>query len=324
MTEADIAKIKKIKNQIVAISPTINLHQLTSTFYSAPDLRLDIIAKKIVNNEEPPVILWNVQPWNTFNILHAIYCQKLKECIEIGFNCVVILYDKLIEKRRRLPNQERAFIQESVKNCIMWFKNAGLKEEKTEFLTETDLWSFIEFKDFGEMITSFAHLCDFDKNWADRENVVSFIMDNLSEICYESVINCDILLTGDVDVQNIWGMLRSKILDRNLLPNYSPPLVLYYPTLLGSNGQPLSTSSDDNSISIHHKDNEIEDRLRNCQENFLETLINYLIIPQKEKIEVEGRMIFSFEELKGILSVDEIRTLTISYMKEYIHKIRGT
>jgi len=324
MVEVDEEKIKRIKNQILMLSPKTKLHRLTSTFYSDTELRLDIIAKKIVNEEEPPVILWNVQPWNTFNLLHAVYCQKLKECIEIGFNCAVILYDKLIEKKKGIPSQEKASLQEAVKNCIVRFKKAGLKEEKTEFLTESDLWSFIKFEEFAETVTALAHLCDFDKNWTKREGVVSFIMDNLCEIYYESVINCDILLAGDVDVQSIWGLLRSKVLDRNLLPQYSPPLVLFYPTLMGIDSKPLSTSSDNNSLSIHHSNEEIRGRLVNCPEQFLETLFDYLIIPWKQKIEVNGGIFHSFEELKEKLSMDEIRNLAFNYMKDYFYKIRGT
>ena len=324
MAETD-EEVKKVKDQILTISPAKKLHALTSTFYSDTDLRLDIIARKVVNNEGPPVILWNVQPWHTFNVLHAVYCQKLKECIEIGFNCIVLLYDKLIEKKKRIPRQERASLQEAVRNCIGWFKKAGLgKEEKTEFYTESDLWSIIKFEEFAEAVTSLAHLCDFDKNWAERENVVSFIMANLCEIYYESVVNCDVLLTSNVDVQRIWGMLRSKILDRNLLPHYSPPLVLFYPELRGIDGDPLITSSDDNSLSIHHSKKELKSRLTNCPEHFLETLFHYLIIPWKKKLEASGRTIYSFEELKERLLIDKIRNLAFDYMKEYFDKVRGT
>ena len=318
-------EVKKVKDQILTISSRRKFQSLTSTFYSDTELRLDIIAKKIVNLKEPPVVLWNVQPWNTFNVLHAVYCHKLKECTKMGFNCVVIIYDKLIEKKKRIPCQERASLQEAVKNCIGWFKKAGLqKEENTEFLTESDLWSFIKFEEFAETVTSFAHICDFDKNWTEKEDTVSFIMDNLCEIYYETMIDCDILLTSSVDVQKIWGMLRSKILDRNLLSHYSPPLILFYPTLMGIDGQPLSTSYSDNSLSIHHSNKELRSKLSNCPEHFLETLFDYLIIPWKQKIEVNGRTIYSFEDLKEKSSIDIIRDLAFNCMKEYFYKIRGT
>lgn len=316
-------EVNKIKNQILAISAKKSFKPFTSTFFSDTDLRLDVIAKKIVNHEEPPIVLWNVQPWNNFNILHAIYCQKLKEYEEIGFNCVVILYDKMIEKKIGRKDQEKIHIQQAVRNCIKWFKKAGLKDEKTEFLTESDLLSFIKSYDFADTLTSLAHVCNFNKNWVKKEGVVSFIMDNLCEIYYESVINCDILLTSDEDIQKIWGMLRTKILDRNLLPNYTPPLILYYPTLTGTDNQSLSTSNNNNSLSITHTTQELKQRIETCSEHFLETIVDFLIIPNRKKIEAQGKMYYSFEDLKEKIPIEQIRELIFEFLKGYLFLIRG-
>jgi hypothetical protein len=264
-----------------------------------------------------------VQPWNTFNVLHGIYCQKLKECQERGFDVIVLLYDKLVEKRTTVAKAEKKDIQEAVKNNIKWFLRAGLKEKNTEFLTETDLWSFIKFEHFAETVTSLAHLCIFNKNWAERKDVVSFIMDNLCEIYYENAINCDIVLTGDRDVQQIWGVLRSKILDRNMLPNYNPPLILSFPILNGIDGRPLSTSNDDNSLSIKHTGKELRIRIGKCNEDFLKNVVQFLIIPQKKTIKIKEKGIYSFEELKKVATLEEIRDLVHEHVNEYLYKIRG-
>jgi hypothetical protein len=282
MHDIDETKTKKLVRQFLTISPGSELRVLSSTFYSDTESRLYNIARRTISKEEPPVVLWNAQPWKAFNLLHAIYCQKLKDFIDVGLNCVIILYDKLVEKKIRILPQERPEFEKNVRNCFAQLKRAGLTE-RTEFLRESDLWEMIDFKEFAEKITTFAHLCDFDKTWAEKEDVVSFIIDNLCEIYYESLINCDILLTGDIDVQHIWGMLRSKILDKNLLPNYTPPLVLYYPTLMGIDGKPLSPHRDDNSLSIRHDDQLIEERLMGCSQEFLETTFTFLSFHIKKK-----------------------------------------
>lgn len=322
MLEQD-EEIKNIVDQILTITPGNNLSVLIPTHFADPNLRLESLAKKILNEESRPTILWNVQPWNTFNVLHGIYCQKLKECQERGFDVIVLLYDKLVEKRTTVAKAEKKDIQEAVKNNIKWFLRAGLKEKNTEFLTETDLWSFIKFEHFAETVTSLAHLCIFNKNWAERKDVVSFIMDNLCEIYYENAINCDIVLTGDIGVQQIWGVLRSKILDRNMLPNYNPPLILSFPILNGIDGRPLSTSNDDNSLSIKHTGKELRIRIGKCNEDFLKNVVQFLIIPQKKTIKIKEKGIYSFEELKKVATLEEIRDLVHEHVNEYLYKIRG-
>ena len=320
MTEYE--EIKRVIEQIVTISPNIELSKyipLTSS-HSSLELRLQEVAKKIVNRENPPLVLWNVQPWNTFNILHAIYCHKLKNFIEIGFNCQIIIYDKLVEKKNHIPNRDRIYLDESIKNCIKWFKSAGLKEEKTEFLTESDIMSFIKFEEFAESITTLGHIIGFDKNWSQKEGTVSFIMDRICEIYYENLINCDILLTGEADMQEIWRTARSEIIDRNL-PNYRPPLILYYPTIIGIDGLPLVT--DNNSLSIYLNDRELRENIVSSPEHFLKTIFDFLIIPSKGKIRNNEDTFYSFEELKKELSRNKINELAFDFMKDYFTTIRG-
>ena len=322
MLEQD-EEIKDIVDRILTIAPGNNLSVLIPTHFADPNLRLESLAKKILSEESRPTILLNVQPWNTFNVLHGIYCQKLKECQEIGFNVIVLLYDKLVEKKATVATVEKKDIQEAVKNNIKWFIRAGIKEKKTEFLIESDLWSFIKFEHFAETVTSLSHLCTFDKNWAERKDAVSYIMDNLCEIYYENVINCDILLAGDIDVQQIWSTLRSKILDRNILPTYNPPLILSFPILNGIDGRPLSTANDDNSLSIKHTGKELRTRIDECDEDFLKNVVQFLIIPQKKRIQIKEKAIYSFEELKKAATLEEIHNLVHEYINEYFYKIRG-
>jgi hypothetical protein len=317
-------KVRNARDRILAISPRKSLQTWTSTFFSNAESRLDDIARRVVGGKSRPLVLWNLRPWDTFNLLHAVYCVKLADLIDLGFNCVVVLYDKFIQKRTRIPNAELPSLQAATKKCVNRLVRAGLDESKTEFITEADLLSLVKPEEFADKITSFAHLCDFDKGWAERDDAVSLIVDNLCEVYYESVIKCDVLLTGDVDIQRVWGMLRSKILDKNLLPDYSPPLVLFYPTLIGTDKQPLSTSSDGNSLSIQHSSEEVKYRLRTCGENFLATLFDFFIFPWKKTIEIDGRISYSFEEVREKSSIGQIRDLASNCVNDYFYKVRGT
>jgi len=149
-------------------------------------------------------------------------------------------------------------------------------------------------------------------------------MDNLCEIYYENLINCDVLLTGKKDAQEIWGMLRNEILVKKLLDNYIPPLVLSFPILKGPDGTYLSTLSDANSISIRSTKEELKNFTEGCSEYFLDLLFSFLIIPWKTKIEVNKREIYTYEELHKNLPLSEIRNLAYYYIDKYFYNIRGT
>ena len=231
---------------------------------------------------------------------------------------MILLYDKLVEKRILVKPTERKYIQHSVENSIKWFLKAGLKEEYTEFLTESVLWSFIKFDHFAEIITTLSHLCRFDNKWAEKGDIISFIIENLCEIYYEHIIGCDIVLTGDIDVQLIWKTLRLEILDKEILPHYVPPIVLSFPTLNGMDGQPLSTSKDDNSLSIKHTNEELRKRIDEADETFLDMLYDYLIIPSKKYD--HGYTDFISTKKDGPL--EEKRNRAYNYISEYFNKIR--
>jgi len=314
-------EIRTVIERILTVVPDKQLYTLIPTHLGDPNLRLEVIARNILE-ERHPTVLWNVRPFNTFNFLHAIYCQKLKELQEIGFNVVIIVYDKLVEKTMNIGDIEKYDFELAVNNNITWILNAGLKEKNTEFLLESDLWSFINFKNFAETITSLAHLFKFDPNLLNRERIASVIMDNLCEIYYEDLITCDIVLTGDIDAQQIWGGLRRETYDTNLFKDYSPPLVLSFPILNGIDKKPLTTYKNDNTLSIHHKEGKLKEQINNAQEDFLENLIDFLIIPycgiNKDKVKYSH----SFKELKTRASTEEIYDIAYENTKQYFNRIR--
>jgi len=317
-------EIENIKNKLLYISDGKYLELDAPKYYPNPHFKLDKLIEKL--SDEEVTILWNVQPWDNFNILHAIYCQKLKECIELGFNVIVLFYDKLVEKliEKKLKSPvDPNYVKTNVENNIKWFKRAGLKDKKTEFLTESLLWEIVDPQHFMETITSLAHLCVVNGKLVDKENLISFIIDNLCEIYYESVLNCDILLTGDIDVQKIWNMLRGEMLMKNR-EKYEPPLILTFPTLLGIDGSPLTTYTDKNSLSINLGINELKMRIETCPEKFLETLFDFLIIPNKEKvIKIDEESFTSFKSLKNRIEEERIRSIAFEFIKEYFKEIRG-
>jgi hypothetical protein len=307
---------RQIKDQILQISSGARLQPFTTNFSADPDLSLDIIAEKIIRPDKVnPIVLFNLLPWNKFNLIHAIFCQKLADYTRMGFDCVILLYDKEIERSVEISNQDRVSLQRSVRNCINRFLRAGLIEEKTEFITESDLWKMLKAEEFVDTITSLAFVCEIDNKWKKRRNIVSFVLSNLCEIYYENVINCDIVLTGHMQAQSIWGMLRHK--QKNILSNYNPPLILACPTLIGIDDKPLSTSNDENSISIHHDTRELRKRLSNCPQHFIETIFNYLLLSWKKSFSAFDRTFYSYKEMTERLTEEQIRNLAFDLMNEY-------
>ena len=49
----------------------------------------------------------------------------------------------------------------------------------------------------------------------------------------------------------------------------------------------------------------------------------FLIIPQKKRIQIKEKAIYSFEELKKAATLEEIHNLVHEYINEYFYKIRG-
>jgi len=293
----------------------------TPTISSDANVRLAKLVKQIIVEKNPPVIMINLRPSFDFNILHAIYLLKVKQCIDLGFNCVMIIYDKTIEKRNLVPSQEIQLFNEVIMRNINWFKRAGITEENTEIFTESDLWSIIEFREFAEVVTSFAHIFKINPEAYSVEGngIVSKVMSNLCEIYYEYFLKSDVILIGESDANEIWRTLRTS--GGKIIDGYVSPLVLYYPMLNGIDGNKLSIISSKNSISTSDTKNDIESKIKGSPEAFLEVLIDYFIIPWKKVLTVEKKHFCSFEELKQEFELSTIQDLIIEYTNEYFSNI---
>lgn len=277
--------------------------------------------KEITQQKKAPCILWNIRPWDNFNIIHAIYCQKLKQLQSIGFNCQIIIYDKLVEKILRLNNpQEIEQLRLTVEKNITWLLNSGLNITQTEFLFESFLWEKIQFNDFSNKITLFAQVCDFDITHL----TVDEIFDRFWEIYYEVLLDCDFLITGGNDAKEIWGMLRKKTLETNHF-TYKPPTLLVLPQITGINGHGVTPKDANNLLSTNDEKKQIFEKLKMAHVEFLKHVVEFFLLPylnnriNHNNIESNCR---TFHELENTLNSDLISFCTNEF-HEYFKKIKG-
>jgi hypothetical protein len=315
VTLDDILKIAKtgerLNGFVITNVEDTNLHNAVDT----------LILPKMKRHERP-LVLWNVRPWNNFNFLHAIYCHKLKKLVDLGFNCVVILYDKYVEKNRKLYGSDKIAFRNGVENFIQWMRNAGLTHH-TEFISETDIWSYTEFTDFADKFLSFAHASTADIP-ANKNKFVPAIVDNLFEIFYETLIDCDIVLTGKGDRDNIWGMLRKQALVDKVVDNYKPPIVLNFPNdFVGVDNELINTANNSNSLSTNDDESKLSAKLGTAHIDFLKILFNFLIIPISESVRIGGKEFISFDDIKEKCEITDIRKFAFQFMLEYFRKIKA-
>ncbi len=283
---------------------------------------IDFALSNLFVKDKKPVVICNIIPWDNFNLLHGIYCLKLKKMIEEGFNCVVIFYDKRVENNENLSSYDKKNLQLSIENYKKWFKNAGLNNENTEYITETILWSFIKFQDFSNKISSFAYHSDIkiDKN---RGEIIPYIIENMWEIYYEDLLQSDIVLTGDEDATKIWGMLRKQTLYKNKLSDYTPPIILYFPSLKGLDNKFLNPKNPENSLTTNDNDYTIKNKIRNAKIDFIEVLYDYLIIPYNGYYILNDEKYYSFDILSNKYPIDKLKNNAIDFIIDYLNHIKS-
>ena len=280
--------------------------------------------KDIENKERKPVVLWNMRPWDNFNIIHAIYTQKLRQLQDLGFNCQIILYDKLVEKIQQLKNeQEINQLNRTVERNIKWLLNSGLKVEHTEFLLESFLWKQINFEDFSNKTTFFAQHC----NLGSLSLKIDEIFDRFWELYYEELVNSDFLLTGRKDRTEIWGILRQNVVKTNHF-TYTPPVVLYFPQFEGFNKVDVTPEDTDFLLSINDTKQEIFTKLQQagaCSQ-FVKDIYNYFLLPYKNNIvsfkSQEEREFNCFDKVAEILNDEEIIDYCGEELYSYFKKIK--
>lgn len=279
--------------------------------------------KDIKNKKRRPVVLWNMRPWDNFNIIHAIYIQKLKKLQDLGFNCQIILYDKLVEKIKQLKNEEEIkHLDGTVESNIKWLLNSGLKIEHTEFLLESSLWKQINFEDFSNKTTFFAQHCKL----GDLSFGIDEIFDRFWELYYEELVDCDFLLTGRKDKTEIWGMLRKDVVKTNHFA-YTPPIILYFPQFEGFNRTDVTPEDRDSLLSMNDTKSKIFTKLKQAgaHSQFVKDIYDYFLLPYRDNAisykSQEERDFSSFDKVVEVLNDEEIIDYCAEELYNYFNKI---
>lgn len=268
------------------------------------NIQLQLAGIKKREEDPTPRILWNLRPWDNFNIIHAIYTQKLKQFQEAGFNIQIIFFDKLVEKIEGLRDKVRLNeLRINIRDNVKWIINSGLNVGSTEFLLESFLWEAIKFSDFSNKITSFGQICEFGT--ADLK--LSQVLDNLWEIYYEDMVNCDFLLTGAKDQDEIWGMLRENALEDQDF-DYNPPTILSMPQITGINGREVTPKDCNNLLTINDSQKEIHQKLSDADEAFIRDVVELFLLPHISHrithLDIDESC-YSYPKLKELFSAKE-------------------
>lgn len=265
----------------------------------------------------PPVILWNLRPWNNFTLIHAIYIERLRYYQHIGFRTVIILYDNLVSKLRNLPTGNPE-VQKGVDNIRSWLLSAGMDMSKTELFLESEIWQLFS-SEILERLTSIAHSSAGAQESASKSSI-STVLDNLCELVYEGVLRVDIVLTGGRDTNDIWNRVRIDSLERT---NHSAPCVLSFPLIHSANQAVADTVRDD--FSVTSDSSQIRAAISSASEDFLKQLFNLFLIPKEKPnvLRVDNKPVTCYDRaLKDGISLDRLRSFAAEQLIEYFGKIK--
>jgi hypothetical protein len=304
------------KDKVTSLSPTENIKDIKTANpnFSGGDQHLDHLSKKVCNNDsEQLTLLWNTRPpetYNNLNLLHCIYLNKIKHLQNHGFNVTILVFDKYDREAKQLGSGEN----KTARNVAIDFANNifnwGLSPSETEIILESNLRKSVNSDDFIEKIIELA--CQIDdeeiKNEGSKTPNTSEIIQNSIEIYYEKVINCDAILAGEHDLDRVWDVLRSLLVDEPFFPEYDEPLVLGLPHLEDDNGKALSPTKQTNTIHSGMDSKEIKDRIRES-DSIRRAVCDYLIMPNEGCVEIGDRNCISYEEMKNYSDDDVAKIL---------------
>lgn len=302
------------KDRIKSISPERELTpQTTNPEFTVEERPEDRHLKHLYNSlhesEEKRTVLWNTRPANRINVLHAVYLEKLVEFQQAGFETTIVIFDKYEQERQQLSparaKQKHRKAIEFAHDILDW----GLDADRTEILLETDLRAACNPEDIVETIVMLGNAIDLDPGDGDdrsesADGLLPEVIEKIIEIHYESVINCDAILAGQDDLENVWNDLREALVAGDLFEEYTEPLVFGMPRLTkGSDGTPPAANELSNTIHTGLNRSEIEQRLRGSEA--FRTDVFDLFLLQKETVRRSGERIREYDQLSERMSERE-------------------
>ncbi|EKE05189.1 MAG: hypothetical protein ACD_19C00405G0002 [uncultured bacterium] len=273
------------------------------------------IAQQVLE-KKTPVVLWNIAPSDHFGILHAIYYEKIKQLADLGCKCVVLIYDAY---ERDICNSNQKNEQQIRDNAIRLSKtilSKNIKEEKIEFVLESDLRQGIELNEFLRKIFSLSEIFNVHAT-TSLTSSTSAPLYTIVEFFYEYLIDADIVVASEKDATDNWGVLRTCTNIASILPGYTPPLIISFPIITDVKGDPLSSRDCAGSISNIHSKDEIFSTLRSSNKDFLKYFFDYLYFPNLNNVSINGKRIRNFESLVAEEKKESIVNRAYKFSCEY-------
>jgi len=272
-----------------------------------------------VENSDSPIVLWNTRPASHLNLLHLIYLEKLKELQKLGFKTTILVFDKYHREVTEVSEPKR-----SERNAVKFSKKLaeyGLNEDKTEIILETDLRFCINSDKLLETMIALSNLKDTPEKFEyrqDSQDISRGLIRNTIEIYYESVIDCDVILSSSSDLNNVWEKLRSKIIEGGFFEGHEEPLVLGVPTVKVNNQMLSPTESS--FVGEDIEENNIRENLYNYDQ-LREIVFEYIVLPRSDgRMNIDGQQCASFSQL-NTFSVDKQVKIMMEHIKDCLYPI---
>lgn len=288
----------------------------TSRVNSELESSLRDLAVKL-ESTKPPVVIWNILPSQTFSVLHAIYAEKLRQLANLGFHCVVTIFDGYVRDRLELQGRE---LDQLYGNChwlASWMLAAGIPEQNVEFILESDLREQVGGEtEFVRGLTLLAHMLEESP---DRHNDFGSPLQTLSglfEIYYETLIDADLVLAGEVDASSTWHSLRRLTSATRLFGSHPPPLICEFPMFSGVDGKRLRA---DSPIGVTCIGDDVQKIVRDTvhgERAYVEAIYNFLYSPSNEANGARGYADAVAEEGEF-----RTRTMIAGFLKDHFRGI---
>jgi hypothetical protein len=309
------------RERVTAIGPCDELNCATAAEGYTADGHLDYLWRRINNGDDPEqTVLWNTRPAQDLNLLHAVYLEKLKTLQEAGFGATIVIFDKYEQEAEQLSEGEADRLRTRSVDFAKKLLEAGLDEERTEILLETELRAACDPEDIVESIVTLG-TADAVDGWepegsgeAERTSSADLIR-NIIEIHYETVVDCDAILAGQADLEGVWRLLRDALDETDCFDGYTEPLVFGFPNLTGVDGEPLSPTDASNSIAASMPSERIFERLRRSA-SFRETVFEYYLLQSSGSVPLDGERIDSYAALADRCSKDRVAQSIVDHLPE--------
>jgi hypothetical protein len=209
----------------------------------------------------------NIRPLTVFNMIHAYLFTLARELSKRECDVVFVVFDRTVKHLRTSDSSDPDLVQVFVRRTLRMLERTGCNMSRVFFTSESVI--DLEIARRGEIHDRTQALLQGVEIAAQQfSGTLGGLFDVVLSMVYESYLEPDVLLTGELERQ--WkDRFRQLPTLRKNFDWFHPALSMYIPSIPGLDGRGTSPSDKANAVVLSDPADEVRRKLSGASAEFI-------------------------------------------------------